>query len=113
MPSWHTHDVSRAEASYEISAKVWLWQGDSPWHFVTIPADIADEIRDRVAGHMRRGFGSVRVEVSGGSPRYTWQTSVFPDKKSGGYLLPLKREAREALQCDVGDTLTLTVRLRG
>lgn len=97
---------------FEITSEVWLWQGDSPWHFVTIPAEVADDIRELVAGELRRGFGSVRVEVTGGSPAFSWNTSIFPDKKSGGYLLPLKKDAREALECDAGETVTLRVRVR-
>lgn len=98
--------------SFTITAQVWLWQGDSPWHFITIPAEVAEDIRELVSGELRRGFGSVRVEVTGGTPAYSWNTSVFPDKKSGGYLLPLKKDARDALECDAGDSVTVRVRVR-
>lgn len=79
---------------------VWRWEGDSPWHFVTLPLDVADEIRDQAAG-VRRGFGSVRVRVTIGAT--VWSTSVFPDKRSGGFLLPLKKDVRDREGIDAGD----------
>ena len=39
---------------------------------------------------VRRGFGSVRVEVT--LEGVTWRTSVFPSKETGGYFLPVKME---------------------
>ncbi|MGB7880788.1 MAG: DUF1905 domain-containing protein, partial [Ilumatobacteraceae bacterium] len=42
----------------------------------------------------RRGFGSVRVEVTVGST--TWRTSIFPDTKSESFVLPVKQAVRLA-----------------
>ena len=89
---------------YRFEAEVWRYQGADPWHFVTLPAEIADDIRMRTAGH-RRGFGSVRVEVAIGATR--WSTSVFPDKGSGSYVLPLKRSVREATGAEDGEAVTI------
>lgn len=36
----------------------------------------------------RRGFGSVKVEVT--VKDVSWRTSIFPSKESGGYFLPVK-----------------------
>ena len=41
---------------------------------------------------IKRGWGSVRVKVTLGKTK--WDTSIFPDKKSGTYLLPIKAEVR-------------------
>jgi len=99
--------------TFTVTTPVWLWKGDSPWHFITIPAEIADEVREyrEVHGVMRRGFGSVRIEARDRESGFTWNTSMFPDKESGGYLLPLKKEAREAMECEVGETVTLVISL--
>lgn len=52
---------------------------------------MADEI-DETFGHRARGFGAQRVEVTIGATR--WSTSIFPDRKRGTYVLPVKRDVR-------------------
>lgn len=91
---------------FSFTSEVWLWNGDSPWHFVSVPEDIADEIADLMEGRLR-GFGSVRVEVT--SKDLTWRTSLFPDKKSGTYILPLKKHVREHLGCFEGSRVTIAL----
>ena len=93
---------------YRFEAELWLHQGDAAWHFVTLPADVADDIRARTAGE-RRGFGSVRVEVAVGNT--TWSTSVFPDKTSGSYVLPVKRSVRESEGLEAGEVAGVDLRL--
>lgn len=56
------------------------------------------------------GWGSVRVRaVLGGS---AWDTSIFPDAKSGTYLLPLKASirAKEGVGHDDAVVVVLTLR---
>lgn len=97
---------SRAVHAYTFRAALWLHQGDGAWCFVTVPGDVSDDIAARTADH-RRGFGSVRVGVTVGST--TWTTSVFPDSKRGGYLLPVKQDARARESLDVGDQLAVAM----
>ncbi|MCA3254742.1 MAG: DUF1905 domain-containing protein [Alphaproteobacteria bacterium] len=85
-----------------FSAPLWRWQGDSggSWHFVTLPADMAVEIRLR-SMTSRRGFGSVRVEARiGGS---VFRTSLFPMKSADSYLLPVKASVRRDEDLGEGD----------
>lgn len=93
-----------------FDAELWRWEArraDS-WTFVSLPADVSEEIRDLAGGH-RRGFGSLRVRVTvGGS---TWTTSIFPDSGRGAYVLPIKRPVRTAEALDVGDIVTVTLEL--
>ena len=44
-------------------------------------------------GKNRRGFGSIPVIVKLGKTE--WKTSIFPDSKSGTFLLPLKAQVRK------------------
>lgn len=90
----------------EFQAELWRWPGDAAWHFVTLPVDVSDEIRDRTS-HQRAGFGSVRVRATIGPS--TWLTSVFPDKASGAYLLPVKAAVRHAGDLEVGDDTAVTI----
>jgi hypothetical protein len=36
--------------TYIVKGQVWLHPGTAGWHFVTLPAETADEIRARFAG---------------------------------------------------------------
>ncbi len=84
---------------YDFIAPLWQWKGDTPWHFITVPERISDEIAARMEG-FARGFGSVRVRVRVGATE--WATSVFPDSASGCYLLPIKKAVRAAEGLEVG-----------
>jgi hypothetical protein len=91
----------------ELAFDAQLWQHDSVggWHFVTVPLAVADEIRERAP--VGRGFGSRRVTASlGGS---TWSTSVFPDSRSGSFLLPVKQQVRRVNEVEAGDVVTVVL----
>jgi hypothetical protein len=89
-----------------VTAPLWLWPGGS-WHFITIPDDETAEIR--AESLLRRGgFGSVKVEARIGD--VAWRTSVFP-MKSGGYLLPVKKEVRTRADIAAGDEVTVALEL--
>ena len=80
--------------TYRLRGKVWLYDGQVAWHFVTLPKRQAREIRLMVGGVTGRGWGSIPVSATIGGT--TWRTSIFPDKRAGSYLLPLKAEVRKA-----------------
>jgi hypothetical protein len=90
----------------EFESVVRRWSGEAAWYFAALPLDLADEIRSQVE-HV--GFGSVRVTATIGAT--TWSTSVFPDKGSGSYVLPVKAAVRTAehLDDDTPVTIHLTV----
>ena len=94
-------------AKYQVKGKVWLWPGDmSAWHFVHVDKKTSERIKEKHA-KPRRGFGSVRVEATIG--KTSWQTSIFPDKRSGTYLLPLKASVRRAEGLSEGDLISCTL----
>ena len=86
--------------SLEFTAPLWRYPDADGWHFVSLPPEISADITDLTAG-ARRGFGSVRVAVTVGAT--SWRTSLFPDSKTGAYLLPVKKAVRVAERLDVGD----------
>lgn len=94
--------------SYSFRAKLWLYQGEGAWVFVTLPKKFTSEIAG-FAPAMGRGFGAVRVTVQCNGA--SWQTSIFPDKKSGAYLLPLKKAMRQKAGIAVDDTAEFTLEL--
>lgn len=89
-----------------VTSELWLWSGGS-WHFVTISEDEAVEIRAHSLLN-RGGFGSVKVHVTING--VAWRTSVFP-QKSGGYLLPVKKEVRCRAGIAAGDAVTVLLEL--
>ncbi|MFI6871321.1 DUF1905 domain-containing protein [Nocardia sp. NPDC050406] len=91
---------------YRFSAELWEYEGTASWHFVSLPEPIADEIEERYAA-TAGGFGSVRVEVTVGTTR--WSTSLFPDKKRGTYILPVKKPVRLAEDLTPGDPVTVAL----
>jgi hypothetical protein len=90
------------------TATIWQWRPEKPsaasWYFVTIDGQTSAEIRYAALGRTG-GFGSVRVTVTLGET--TWQTSLFPHKDSGGFLLPMKAAVRKAEDVGVGDVVTV------
>ena len=88
-----------------FSGPLWRWSGESAWHFVTVPEAVSDDIASRV--EPGPGFGSVKVTVTVGSS--TWSTSVFPDSKSGRYVLPVKAAVRRRERIDDGDELQVAL----
>jgi hypothetical protein len=91
-----------------VTAPLWIWTGEGGrWHFITVPEDLSGEIRAHSMAALR-GFGSVRVEASIND--VSWRTSVFPIK-SGGYILPVKKEVRSKAGIAVDDEVTVTLEL--
>jgi hypothetical protein len=89
-----------------ITAEVWHWRGPSPYHFVTVPGEVSDDIAI-VARGVTYGWGMIPVTARLGST--TWTTSMFP--KDGGYILPLKDAVRRAEAVEVGDVVTVDIEI--
>lgn len=87
----------------EFEATLWEHEGEGAWHFVTVPPEPSEDIR--LSGAEPAGFGSYKVEVMVGAT--TWQTSVFPDNRSEGFVLPVKKAVRRAENLEVGDTVSV------
>jgi hypothetical protein len=86
-----------------------LWSNDEGrMHFMSVPAELAGEIKAH-AMLVRRGFGSVRVEVT--LDEIVWRTSVFPVKSSGGYFLPVKMDVVRKADIAAGDEVTVRLAL--
>ena len=91
----------------QFSSALWVYQSKAAWYFLTVPKEDADHIKHFVP--RRNGFGSVKVSARIGETQ--WQTSIFPDSKSGGFFLPIKAAVRKAedLQVDRLAVCTLAI----
>ena len=95
--------------TYSFTAKVWIYDGPAAWHFITLPKDVAEDIEVRF-GHVKRGWGSLPVEVQVGQAK--WSTSIFTDKKSGSFLLPIKSKVRQQAGIAPDDVIDLILSIK-
>lgn len=93
--------------NYTFSSKIWLYPGMAGWHFAGVPKRESTEIK--TGTNVKAGFGSIPVTVTIG--KTVWTTSIFPDKKSGCYLLPIKAVVRKKEEILAGDEVTLKIKL--
>lgn len=90
------------EHSFKFESSVWRWDSEkASWFFLTLPVDTAEQLRFFFP--LRRGFGSIPVKVQIGASQ--WKTSIFPDKKKGSFILPLKAAIRTAENFGEGDSV--------
>jgi hypothetical protein len=103
-------DFYDEEVSVTVTAPIWQWRPEKPsaasWYFLTIDGQAAADIRYAALGR-KRGFGSVKVQAILG--KTVWQTSLFPHKDSGGFLLPMKATVRKSEGVAEGDKVTVQV----
>ncbi len=93
---------------YAFTAQLWIWDArkSDSWTFATVPPEHSDDLRERIGP--RGGFGSIPVEVTIGAS--TWRTSVFPDKESGCFVLPIKSAVRKAEAISAGDKTEISLK---
>lgn len=95
---------------YAFSAEVWLYPGAvAPWHFITVPKKLSAEIKAK-HGKSARGWGSLLIAAT--IRKSTWKTSIFPDKKSAAYLLPVKAEVRKKEGMRAGNRVKVGLSIR-
>jgi hypothetical protein len=95
--------------AWEMISNVIPYPGVAGWRFLLLPKKHGQEIKEKYGRHAR-GWGSLPVSATIG--KTTWDTSIFPDKRSGSYLLPLKAKVRKAEKISDDSKVTFTIRLR-
>ena len=92
----------------EVTGPLKVWSNEEGrMHFMNVPETLSQEIKAQSL-LVRRGFGSVRVEVT--IDDVTWRTSVFP-QKSGGYFLPVKMDVIRKTDISPGEDVTVRLAL--
>lgn len=100
-------DDPAARARFETSGKVAVFRSArsaGEWHHLVIAGRTAMEIRYAALGRTG-GFGSIRVSARIGQTQ--WQTSLFPHRASGGFILLLKAEVRRRERISEGSRVRL------
>ncbi|WP_395090590.1 DUF1905 domain-containing protein [Armatimonas sp.] len=85
---------------------IWHWRGPSPFHFVTVPEQESEDIK-AISGLVTYGWGMIPAMVTIGET--TYKTSLWP--KNGGYIVPLKDVVRKAERLEIGDTVTVCLKI--
>jgi hypothetical protein len=105
-------DFFDEDARFEITAPIWQWRPAKPsaasWYFLTVDGQASAEIRYAALGRTG-GFGSVRVKATLGDT--LWQTSLFPHKETGGFILPIKATVRKSEGVGDGDVVTVLLEM--
>ena len=91
----------------EFSGKIWFWREPAPWFFVTIPAKQSRDIKE-ISGLVTYGWGVIPIHIQIGKTE--WTTSLFP--KDRCYIVPIKASVHDAENMDVGDKVTIHLKVR-
>lgn len=92
---------------FSFSATVWEWRGPAPYHFVSVPPDVAIEIKE-LASAVTYGWGM--IPVSGKIGATTFDTSLWA--KNGTYAVPLKDSVRKAEGIALDDLVSIELSLK-
>lgn len=91
---------------YEFSATPWQHASPGGWYFVSLPQELAQEIREMLKSE-EEGWG--RLKATAKTSNSEWKTAIWFDTKKNTYLLPLKAEIRKKENIKVGEDIKVTV----
>ena len=89
---------------YRFTDKIWQYHGKGSWVFVSLPKNLAAEIRSSNQV-FEKGWGRLSVTAIIGELK--WKTALWFDTKLDTYLLPLKAEIRKKGKLAVEDYVTV------
>ncbi len=91
--------------AYDFTAELWLSTGKGGWWFVSLPAEMSEEIRSTMQ-RLEGGWGRLHVTSRVGAT--TWDTAIWFDTKRGTYLLPIKTDIRKLEGLEKGQLVHVT-----
>jgi hypothetical protein len=95
---------------YKMKAEVQLYPTENAaWHLLYLPHKEAQSIRQKFKPK-EKGWSSLPVDAYLGKTK--WQTSIFFDKRSQSYILPLKAEVRKKEILIPGDKVEFSIAIR-
>jgi hypothetical protein len=83
---------------YSFTAKPWKYPAEMGWIFISLPTELAKEIRANLQ-FLEEGWGRMKTTVKIGNSE--WKTSIWFDTKHQTYLLPLKAEIRKKEKIEI------------
>ncbi|WP_295527865.1 DUF1905 domain-containing protein [Novosphingobium sp. Chol11] len=101
-----------APDSFRFAGMVTEWRGPAPFHFVPVPSELVQELREAARGYSY-GWGVIPADVvvsAATGARAAYATSLFP--REGGFLVPLKDKPRRFLEVTLGNEVFIVLTLR-
>ena len=90
----------------EFRGEIIHWRGPAPYHFITVPEEQSAAI-EAVSTMVTYGWGAIPVAARVGETDFT--TSLFP--RGDLYVVPIKVAVRRAERLELGDEVTVRLRL--
>ncbi|HYF13371.1 MAG TPA: DUF1905 domain-containing protein [Candidatus Paceibacterota bacterium] len=94
--------------TFTIEGEVVRYPGPGGWYFVQADKEISDELR-RSAHTKKVGWGYIKVKAKVGET--SWETTLFPTKNNGPYLIAIKTDVRKVEHISEKDTVRINVAL--
>jgi len=91
---------------YKFTAKLWAYGGPNSWYFISMPVNLAEEIRENLRS-AEEGWGRLKATAKIGSAE--WKTAIWFDTKMKTYLLPVKAEIRKKEQMEPGQDIGISI----
>jgi hypothetical protein len=105
--------INAMKKQFSFSAKIWVWPGDTPWHFVNVPDDIKDIIiKYFPKSSLIKIIGSLET---GKDMHIDWDTALFKNKNTKGepcYIMPIKKDIRKKANISEGDILNIKIEIK-
>lgn len=98
--------MKNKEIKYEFNAQLWQYQGKNAWCFVSLPLDLAKEIRENLKWQ-EEGWGRLKAKAKIGNSE--WETAIWFDTKQATYLLPLKANIRKKERIEFNQDIQICV----
>lgn len=110
--------MKKVTKKFKFQSRVIVWNAGNMekkddsgnWRFARVPENISAKIKEMQKGRLRRGWGAVYTKAKIG--KSVWQTSIFPDRRSATYLLPLKKEIRYEENLYDGIEVNISIEVR-
>ncbi|MFY7900829.1 MAG: DUF1905 domain-containing protein [Chitinophagaceae bacterium] len=96
----------QGKVTYTFEAIIWQHTGPNGWYFVSMPIDMAAEIRANLKWQ-EEGWGRMNATAKIGSS--TWQTAIWFDTKQNTYLLPLNAAIRKKEKLHINQKILVVV----
>ena len=105
---------------FKFKAKIWVWPGDMPWHFVSLDQEISKEIRDK---YPRSSMVKVEATLTSSlcddvnvadfnrCTETKWSTSLFRNNRDRNYLLPTRKDVRKKSGVQKGEVVEVVINI--
>ena len=91
---------------FKFTDKPWIYDGKGAWHFVSLPKEMSEEIRNFYKDK-EEGWGRLKVTAKTGDSQ--WKTAIWFDTKHETYLLPIKADIRRKEKIELGKEVEVTI----